>query len=701
MVEIEDNLPLRVTGDRTNPLYGGYTCIKGRSLPKIHANPARVLHSLEKDAAGRRQAIEVNAAIDEIAARLSALIEQHGPRSVAFWFASAQNASSITYSVARAFANAVQTPMIFSVQTLDQPGLIIGRTLHGEWGGGEVRAADADAALVIGANPVISHQYLSQNPARRLKDSVNDGMKLIVVDPRSSETARRAHVHLQPRPGTDVAVIAGIIHLLIASDKVDREFLALNAKGFDSLARAVAPFTPERVARHAGLDAQAIIDAAHILGEAKMGYVAGGTGISMSGHGNLCFYLLRCLQTVRGFWPRAGTRVAGPSVLLPPTMPPTAQPLPLKPLFGDERLRVRNLKQSVVGMPASGLPDEILLDGPGQVRALIALGNPASSWPDTERARRALAKLDLLIVPTVEMSETADLANYVIAIKTILETPATTQFAEQVRKVHHGYGWDEGYAHHTPVLLNAPSGSDLIEEWQFFFRLAQRMGLQLQIPGADGGMRPVDMTREPTSEEMIDLLCEGSVVPLGVVRDARAGRVYAEADRIIGSRDPSCSDRLNLGDSLMMAELVRYAPTLEASPSDIAFPFRLTPRRSDGVVNSMYRRTPGMHKRHDNPAFMAPADLERLHIQPGTPIRISSPHGEIIAIAEAGAGLRPGVVSMSHGYGAMPGEDEDPSRGGANVNRLLRMDELHDSISGIPLMGAVPVAIEPAEMTTE
>jgi anaerobic selenocysteine-containing dehydrogenase len=175
VVEIEEGRPVRVTGDRSYPLYGGYTCVKGRALPQIHLNPKRLLSSMKKGADGKHHPIATDDAITEIAEKLSDIVAKHGPRSVAVYLGQPLASYPALGHVVVSFMTALGSPMVFSTVTIDQPGVNIANALHGEWGGGRPASGDVDAFLLVGANPVISKQYLSQNPARKLKDGVNGG----------------------------------------------------------------------------------------------------------------------------------------------------------------------------------------------------------------------------------------------------------------------------------------------------------------------------------------------------------------------------------------------------------------------------------------------------------------------------------------------------------------------------------------------
>jgi anaerobic selenocysteine-containing dehydrogenase len=479
----------------------------------------------------------------------------------------------------------------------------------------------------------------------------------------------------------------------LSADAIDHRFIDANVDGVSALRTALQAFIPSVVAERAGVDESDLRKAAAILAAAERAYVAGGTGVSMSGRGNLCFYLLLCLQSVRGYWPRAGAQYAGSPVLIAPLTPKAQPRAPHSPILEGD-LRIRGLRNTVAGMPTNALPDEILTPGDGQVRALITNGNPLSSWPDTDRARRAMANLELLVIPNVELSETTRMAHYVIAAKKMLEAPGVTQLFEFARHMlHPGYGWDEPYAQHTPAVVAPPAGADVIEEWQFLFRLAQRMNLPLKLPDVRGGT--IQPTSEPTSEELIDFMCAGSSVAIEEIRK-HSPALFPKAQLTIGERDSGCSARLNVGDPSMMEELAEIALKPAGDANDL--PYRLIVRRSDGTINSMHRRVRGVHRRSYNPAFMNPADMERLGLDPGALIVIRSRHSSVTAIVESDETLRSGVLSISHGYGAADDEEDDPQRFGTNVNRLLKMDQDYDRITGMPLMSAVPVAISRAQL---
>ena len=203
LVEVEDGRPVKVTGDPSNSLYHGYTCPKGRALAEQHNSPHRLLHSLKREADGSRHRIHPEHAMDEIAAKIAAIVERHGPRSVAMYFGTGTLPYPVTMPAARSWLRGLGSPMFFTPGAIDQPGKSIAMALHGGWQANEQTFEDSDTYLLVGMNPVISkcHGLLGQNPGRKLKEANERGMKLIVIDPRRTETAERAALHLRVRPG--------------------------------------------------------------------------------------------------------------------------------------------------------------------------------------------------------------------------------------------------------------------------------------------------------------------------------------------------------------------------------------------------------------------------------------------------------------------------------------------------------------------
>jgi anaerobic selenocysteine-containing dehydrogenase len=698
----------RVTGDPDNPLFLGYTCPKGRALPELHNHAGRLLQSLRRQPDGRHAPIASEQAAVEVADRIRAIVDEHGPRAVACYVGTPNVGSPAAAGMGNAFMRALGSRMFFTSNTIDQPGKQIAMALHGKWLGGEPDFERADAWLLVGNNPIISKSagLPGQNPAQKLKEATARGLRLIVIDPRVSDCARKAAIHLQCRPGEDHAILAGMIRVIIDEQLYDADFVAQNVTGFAALADAVAGYTPDYVADRAGIPAAQLVEAARVFARARVRHANSGTGPSFSMYCNLKEYLVACLNTVCGAWSRAGERVTRPNAMLP-AYTPRAQAFPPFRGWGfGEQLRVRGLTDTAAGMPTAALADEILLPGEGQVKALICIGgNPMAAWPDQRKTQRAMEALDLLVTLDVEMSSTARLADYVIACKQTLETPGMSQSGEAIKYFGTGIGFPNAYAQYSPAVADPPHGSDLVEEWEFFYRMADRLDLDLTFVAFFGFSRyqeapfevvPVSRTEKPTTDALYAAICAHSRVPLEEVKRHPHGCIF-DSEVIVQPREPDCGDRLECGNPVMMAELAEVlAQDYRAQQATPDYPFRFIPRRHNNFMNStgraITRLTGG---RAWNPLWMHPDDIRAIGADEGGRVRVATPHDAILARVESDASLRRGVVAMAHAFGGLVDEDDRYAELGANTGRLVRTDEDYDPITGMPRMGNIPVAIAP------
>ena len=231
------------------------------------------------------------------------------------------------------------------------------------------------------------------------------------------------------------------------------------------------------------------------------------------------------------------------------------------------------------------------------------------------------------------------------------------------------------------------------------------MGLALRFfpvraeVGPPRGRRPpidLDMQNKPSTDDLFELMAEGSCVPLAEVKKHPHGALFPNDSVRVALRDPDCDARLELGDETMLAELGGLlAESGARKHEDSHFPFRLVSRRMPNVYNSSGHDLPALHrKRRYNPAFIHPADLEALGVASGEVVTIRSDHDSVLAVVAAAPELRRGVVSMSHCYGDVPERDADLFEIGSNTSRLISVERDYDPYSGIPLMSGIPVAIE-------
>ncbi|TDI62051.1 MAG: molybdopterin dinucleotide-binding protein [Alphaproteobacteria bacterium] len=692
-VTVEGGRVNKVVGDKHNPMYHGYTCVKGRQLPQQHYNPERVLHTMKRQNDGHF-AIAADQALDEMAEKLSAIIKKHGPRAVALYSATYSFPYPAGGLMAASFMSAIGSPMMFSSGSIDQPGKPVAIALHGRWDAGPQPFAEADTWMLVGANPVVSKwggipQY---NPAKRLHDALQRGMKMVVIDPRVTECAEKAHVHVQCKPGEDPTILAGIINIIIHEDLYDADFVELETAGFGELKEIVTKFTPDYVARRADVPVEILLEAARTFAGGTKGMVTAGTGPNMAPRGTLMEYLVLVINTLCGRWMREGEAMPNPLALMP-TWHGKAQPQPKPPAWGfGEKLRVRNLTNNAGGLTTAALADEILLEGEGQVKALFSVGgNPMAAWPDQLKTYEAMKALELNVALDIKMSATAKLCDYVVGTKLGLETPAVSQPNETIWGYGASTGFPEPYAMYQPTIVEPPKGSEVLEEWEVFYGLAQRMGLQLEFAGV-----LLDMVNKPTTDDLFELMCAGSRIPLAEVKKYPHGHIFTDDSIRVLPRDEDCEEKLDIGNEFMIGDLqqvVAEPVTSDAAYSDeLSFSHRLVSRRLNDVYNSSGRDIPALTKNHRyNPAFMNPGDMQAAGLSHGDVVRIQSDHASILGIVEEAPDVRTGVISMAHAFGDAPEYDNQLMYIGSNTGRLTNVEKDYDPRIGMPRMSAIPV----------
>lgn len=710
-VELDGNTPVRVKGNAESPTYNGFCCKKGQALPEHIAHPDRLMHSQKRMADGSFAPVEAETAMDEIAEKLSSLIKEHGPRSVALYIGTYAGPYPAGGALAGCWLAMLGSPMMFLSATIDQPGKDISNAMLGQWLAGPQAFDDSDVWMVVGGNPIVTMAggIPMQNPGRRLKNRLDAGMQLIVIDPRRTETARHAQTHLQARPGEDSAILAAMIRVILDEELHDQDFATQHVGGIEALRDAVDGFTPQVAADRAGLDPKQIIEAARIFGGARRGLAVGITGANMSGHSSLVEYLMLCLNTICGRFLREGEAVANPGVLLPEAKP-KAQALGPRPYANlGEEMRVRGLSKNASGIPTAAAADEILLDGEGQIKALVCVGgNPMAAWPDQNRTAAALDKLELLVQVDIKMSATASVADYVIAPKVSFEVPGFSYTVEQNESFSVHWGMAEPFGMYAPALVEPPEGSDLLEEWELFYGLAQRMGVPLFVTGlpsttatarGDRGIQAVDMKNKPTTDELFELMTRGSRISLDEVKRHPNGARF-DAEILTAPGDPDASERLDVGNTDMMGELRDILSS--ASMQDLGgkdFPLIMINRRLSYVYNSSGRDIASLTPRRGayNPAFLHPDDLASLGLASGDEVEITSKHGTIPAVVEPDPTLRVGCLSMAHAFGNAPNKknaDSDLRRDGSSTSLLTNVEDDYDRYSGIPRMSAIPVRVD-------
>ena len=699
VVTVEDGRAVELAGDPENDVYHGYSCTKGRAQITRLRSRDRLLRPLKR-VGDRFVELSVDLALDEIAERLATIRDEYGADAIAAYFGTYMVTNATAYPVGNAFMQALGSTMKFSPNTIDKPGKNIAPVMLGGWQAPAQGFDNPSVALLIGINPLVSYTGLPFGHPRWLGSALESGMQLIVIDPRRCDVAKRATLFLQPRPGHDAVILASMIRCILVEDLLDHAFVDGDVRGVDALRAAVLPFTPELVGRLADIEPSALESAARMYAGAARGYAIAGTGPSMSGPGTLVEYLVLVLQTLCGRWLRAGEIVRNAPVLMPAPAFRAQASAPRPSRDYTRPMRVRGLTATAAGLPVAAVADEILLRGPGQIRALISVGgNPVGAWPNQEKVIKAMRELDLLVQVDPWMSATSRLAHYIIPPLMALEVASITHVIDGVSNRTAGYGSQDSYGQYTPAIVAAPEGSDLLDDWQVFFGLAVRLGLALTLsPVYEGGGMAADpvalpMKSQPSTDELLELIATGSRVPLDDVRKRPHGSTFPLPQVVVLPKADGWPHRLEVANPEMMAALGDELGRLSRRSNNEKAAFRLLCRRSAGLHNTTVNDGLSTKGRTHNPAYMNPIDMVGLGLLAGDEVEIRSGHGTIAAVVDQDDTLRRGLISMSHGFGSLPGLDDDPRVFGSNVSRLIPDDVDYDAWSGQPRMSDIPVDV--------
>ncbi len=689
-VEVDGERVVKIHGVQDDPLFEGYTCIKGRQLPDQIHHPDRLRHPLRRAPDGRFEETTSEVALDEIAAKLASIIERHGPGAVADYTGTGGYQNGTSDPVARAFLRAIGSTAHYTSVTIDQPSKGTAMMRMGMWEAGFDNFRDADVLLAVGYNPMVSSFSPSgglqgTNPFTVLRERKAEGLKLVVVDPRRTELASFADIHLQIRPGEDPTLLAGLLRIILTGGLHDVAFCErwVDLDQLAALTDAVAPFTVDYVAERCDVPGADVEAAAHLFAAGPRGTSGTGTGPSMAPHSLLMEHLSLTLNVVCGRVNREGDTLESGFFLYPDT-PRRAQVTPPMDPFAGPASRFRDLRGYYGEMPATTLAEEILTPGDGQVRALIVNGgNPVAAFPDQRLTVRAMEDLELLVVMDHRMTATAEVADYVIAPRLSLERSDVPLWMDR---------WFRApYANWTPAVVE-PAG-DLLNEWEVYWGLANRLGVTMKLPGGNVPAEP-----RPTDDDLIDLIYAKSRVPLEEIR-ANRGTILEDRAIVVLPADPAATGRFAVGlpeviDELAVVRLETTSLEVLRGYDPAVHTFRLISRRLKTKLNSLGNELPGLrHKGTTNYAYLHPDDMVELGVEDDGLVEIASPHAKLIGVVMSAPDVKRGVVSMAHSWGGLSLTDEKVRDIGTPTNRLIDVTNGYDPKTGMAVQSSIPVSV--------
>ena len=725
-ITVTDLTISRIRGDRADVFSRGFICPKGSTLKQFHEDTDRLRRPVVKRD-GAFVEVDWDEAFATIEAGLMPILAAHGRDASAVYLGNpgAHNMGPLMFN--RNLIQALGTRNRFSASTVDQRPKELSASLM--FGSVSVPVPDLDRTdylVILGANPHASNGSLCTAPdfPGRLDRLQARGGKLVVVDPRRSETAERADQHIAIRPGTDTHLLAAIAHTMLAERLADPANVAAHCDGLDDLPALLAPYSPDAVAAACGVPASVIRDLAREIAAAPTAAIYGRIGTCTQEFGTLASWLVDVVNLLSGNLDRVGGAMFTKGAAGQPST--KGRPGVGKGFkMGRVMSRVGNHPELFGEFPVTAMVEEIETPGEGQIRALITVaGNPVASNPNSERITRALESLDFMVAIDTYINETTRHADV------ILPPPSPVQ------KSHYDLALlnfaVHNVANYSPPVLPLEDGQ--LDEWEIILRLA---GLAAGL----GANADVDLFVTEATRAMLASAVRDEFSPIH-------GRDVAEMEAMLGDRR---------GPERILDVMLRTGPygdafgqtpgglsldVLIANPHGVDLgslePGRVpdllrTPSGKIDVVPDMIRGDLDrlraslardwddsmvlVGRRHvrSNNSWMHnirvltkgrnrctmqihPDDAARLGLADGAPARVTSRVGEVVVAVEHTDGIRPGVVSIPHGFGQnLPGVRLSVASEYRGVNTNVLTDEyFRDELSGNIALNGVPVTVAPA-----
>lgn len=679
-----------VRGNDEDPLSRGHICPKGVALADVYEDPDRLRRPVRRVGVGEAAdwvEISWDEALDLTADGIAAAVNQHGRDALAVYLGNpnAHSLGALTHGVQ--MIKTFRTRNKFSATSVDQlPHQFVAWQLFGHQL--LIPVPDIDRTsyfLVFGANPMASNGSLMTVPGfphrvRALKDR---GGRMVVFDPRRTETAKVADEHHFVRPGTDAAVLLAMVHVLFEERLTNPPSYV---GGVESVRLAVRAFTPELAAEASGVPAEEIRRITRDFSAADGAAAYGRVGLSTQDFGSICQWALHCLNILTGNFDREGG-----VLFTEPAVDIVGKALVGRGHHDVWRSRVRGLPEFGGELPVSTLREEIETPGEGQIRALLTIaGNPVLSTPAGRRLGEALPGLDFMAAVDIYLNETTRHAHVVLPPTTALER-------DQYDLVFHTLAV-RNTARFTPPVFDRAEGA--LHDWEIFREIALRTASRL-----DGRLSLGKALRDQVALRVSPKTIVSALLLIGWRTTMRALRSHPEGIDL-GPLRPTMPGRLqtkdkliHLAPDLVLADLTRLRDTLR--PGTAPEPPRgtgelvLIGRRHQRDNNSWMHNSPRLTRgqaRHQ--LLMNPDDLADRGLTDGTRVRITSRVGEVITEVRATDDLMRGVVSLPHGYGhaARGMRMGNASRvRGVSINDLTDPERL--DVSGNAALSGVPVTV--------
>ncbi len=701
-ITVENERISAIQGDPDDPFSKGHLCPKATALQDIYEDPDRLRHPVRRTADGW-QRITWEEAFDDVVRNLAAIQAQYGSDAVGVYQGNpnAHNTGSILYSPP--FVRALRTRNRFSATSVDQlPHMFAALLMFGHQLLMPVPDIDhTDYWLILGGNPLASNGSImtAAGVGKRLKAIQQRGGKVVVIDPRRTETADKADEHLFIRPGSDVFLLLALVNVLFSENLADPGRLAAFTDGFELLREAVRDYTPEAVAGKTGIPAETTRRLAREFAAAERAVCYGRVGVSMQAFGGLAQWLINAINIITGNFDRPGGALfTTPAVDVVGLTALTGQ----TGSFGKYKSRVRGLPAFGGELPASVMAEEMLTPGEGQIRAMITVaGNPVLSTPNGAQLDRAFAGLDYMVAIDIYINETTRHANVIL--------PPTVALEGGHYDIVFHYLAVRNTAKYSEALF--PPAAGALHDWQIFRELRDRLeaadpARRARIP------RKLDFFKRLPPDKILDLALrfgpygawggrrgQPETLNLRTLRRYPHGVDLGPLQATLPGKLHTPGKRINLAPELLLGDLPRAHAALTGhddtvvNSGSLALIGRRHLRSNNSWMHNSERLVRGKNR---CTLLIHPDDAAQRSIADGQVVEVRSRVGCVRLPAEVSETIMPGVVSIPHGWGhGRKGVQLDVAQrfAGVSINDLTD-EQMLDDLTGNAAFSGVPVTVQ-------
>ena len=628
-IETEGEQIISIKPDKEDPFSNGHICPKGVAIRDIHEDPDRIRTPLKRTAEGW-ETISWEEALNTTIERIGRIVDDHGANAIATYMGnpSGHSAGMMTHPVT--WFQMIGTRNQFHAGSVDTwPTHLVCYLMYGnQW---FTPIPDIDRThhmVIIGGNPMASNGSMMTVPdfPGRIKSLKKRG-KLVVIDPRRSETAKKADEHHFIMPGTDAWLLLSIIHILFRDGLINLRHWEGLITGLDEVRDAVREITPEAAARHCGISASEIEQLTGEFVASESAVMYGRTGTCTQAFGSIAQWAIQLINLLTGNLDREGG-----ALVTEPAMDLLHKPHAAGS-HGSFKSRVSNLPEFSGALPALALSEEILIPGEDQVRGLITIaGNPACGIPDSGRMESALSKLDFMVAIDFYINESTRHADIILP-------PCSPLERENYDILFYTWSVRNVTRFNTPVF-EKPTGAK--DDYEIISLLMQLWAERQKLP-SPGGITPTMITdgilqaNEKYPGLSVEYLKEHPHgVDLGPLKPSLALRLTSQ------------QRKLDAAPGVFMNDLPRLLETQPHDPQQLLLIGRRHVRSNNSWMNNYHRLTKG---RPHNQLLMSPADMASRGIKDGSEVCVSNDTGEIYVTATACDDLMPGIISLPHGWG--------------------------------------------------